>query len=384
MPIETGRRGSEFSLEPSALEDNVIHEIKRRASSPDLRLVHNAPFTMFLSPAELVDLAELGSGYGGIVYKSIHLPTGRIMAKKVVNSRISSAKVRKSLAAELATLQRCSSPYIVRYYGAYVSQMQVCIALEYMDLGSLEGILKCKGPIPESMLSFVSSAVLKGLIYLHREHNVIHRDLKPSNILANSRGEFKLCDFGESIQLVNSMAKSMVGTSGYMAPERVNGLTYSIKSDVWSLGILLIELATGCFPYNIPSEARQKMNPEMEVEETSFSVIELWDSISEDPSPTLSTDFFSDEFVDFVGSCLIKEPAKRPDPYLLLVRKELDCSAYMCVLGSSICDADEETAGGCRLAGRFKVSPKGPCLWEGRQGGRLVIESKWRGRHIGM
>ena len=92
-------------------------------------------------------------------------------------------------------------------------------------------------------------------MYLHEELQVMHRDIKPSNMLVNSNGEVKLCDFGVSAQLINSIANSFVGTRSYMAPERLMGNPqYKIKSDVWSLGISLLELALGIFPIPYPSD----------------------------------------------------------------------------------------------------------------------------------
>lgn len=73
-------------------------------------------------------------------------------------------------------------------------------------------------------------------------------DMKPSNILVKRNGEVKLCDFGVSGQLHDSMSNSFVGTRSYMAPERLIGSTYSSRSDVWSVGLTLIELCTGRYP----------------------------------------------------------------------------------------------------------------------------------------
>merc|ERR1712061_112739 len=77
----------------------------------------------------------------------------------------------------------------------------------------------------------------------------MHRDIKPSNILVNSKGQVKLWDFGVSAYLIDSIARSFVGTRSYMGPERLTGEPeYTIKSDIWSLGITLIELAIGIYP----------------------------------------------------------------------------------------------------------------------------------------
>ena len=121
-----------------------------------------------------------------------------------------------------------------------------------MDRGSLDGVLKRapNGKIPEKVLAAITFQCLWGLAYLKHEHR-LHRDIKPQNVLLNKRGSVKLTDFGISKELENSIGKAMtiVGTFKYMSPERILGRDYSYGGDIWSLGLMIIECATGKYPF---------------------------------------------------------------------------------------------------------------------------------------
>uniref|UniRef100_UPI00398F6EB4 dual specificity mitogen-activated protein kinase kinase 5 isoform X8 n=1 Tax=Pristiophorus japonicus TaxID=55135 RepID=UPI00398F6EB4 len=185
----------------------------------------------------------LGHGNGGTVYKAYHVPSGKILAVKVIPLDIT-LELQKQIMSELEILYKCDSSYIIGFYGAFFVENRISLCTEFMDGGSLDVYRK----IPEHVLGRISVAVVKGLTYLW-SLKILHRDVKPSNMLVNTRGQVKLCDFGVSTQLVNSIAKTYVGTNAYMAPERIAGEQYGIHSDVWSFGISFMELALGRFPY---------------------------------------------------------------------------------------------------------------------------------------
>merc|ERR1712194_831092 len=104
--------------------------------------------------------------------------------------------------------------------------MGVSMVLEFMDGGSLADVITKQGPQTEGnerKLALIAMQMLNGLNYLHRQHHQVHRDLKPANVLINSRGQVKIADFGISSQLdsTNGMCSTFVGTTCYMAPERL-------------------------------------------------------------------------------------------------------------------------------------------------------------------
>eukprot|EP01135_Chromosphaera_perkinsii_P010810 Nk52_evm5s2241 gene=Nk52_evmTU5s2241 len=250
---------------------------------------------------------DLGSGAGGMVKKVKHKATGLIMAQKRIHIEFNPS-VRRQIMRELKILKECRCPYIVGFYGSYFSGSCISICMEHMNIGSLNGVYKKVGKIPEHILGRVTIAVLRGLIYLREQHKIIHRDVKPSNMLLDSSGVIKICDFGVSGELYESMANSFVGTRSYMAPERLQGSNYSVRSDVWSLGIALIEMATGRYP--IPPDGTGKQ---------TMAIFELLEYIvNEDPPKLPQNECFGVEFENFVEQCLIKNGEARPVPLKLL------------------------------------------------------------------
>lgn len=184
--------------------------------------------------------------------------TGIVMAMKEIRLELDEAKFA-AIIMELDVLHRCVSPFIIDFYGAFFQEGAVYICMEYMDGGSVD---KLYGDgVPEDVLRKITLCTVMGLKALKDDHNIIHRDVKPTNILVNSRGQVKICDFGVSGNLVASIAKTNIGCQSYMAPERIasggiaqaganpGGGTYSVQSDIWSLGLSIIECAMGRYPY---------------------------------------------------------------------------------------------------------------------------------------
>lgn len=194
----------------------------------------------------------------------------------------------------------------------------------------------------------IAFAVLSALHYLYTELKVIHRDVKPSNILINRKGDVKMCDFGISGYLVNSVAKTIdAGCKPYMAPERIDpqsGGQYDIRSDVWSFGISMIEMATGNFPYDTwktPFEQLKQVRDTLSIRvERSLNSFLLFQVVTDAP-PTLRNNssgaVFTESFMDFIDSCLQKNCKDRSNyeqllnsPFILEhISKNTDIASYI-------------------------------------------------------
>ncbi|KAK0284606.1 MAP kinase kinase Wis1 [Friedmanniomyces endolithicus] len=236
--------------------------------------------------------------------------TGLVMAMKEMRLELDEAKFQ-SIIMELDILHRCISPHIVDFYGAFFQEGCVFICMEFMDGGSLDKIYG--DGVPENVLRKVTFGTVLGLKSLKEEHNIIHRDVKPTNVLVNTRGQVKLCDFGVSGNLVASIAKTNIGCQSYMAPERISGGgmasagagggTYSVQSDIWSLGLTIIECGMGRYPY--PPD-------------TYDNIFSQLSAIVDGVPPDLPADQFSEAARDFAAGCLNKIPNLRPTYPMLL------------------------------------------------------------------
>lgn len=250
----------------------------------------------------LEEIARLGEGAGGAVHKVRDTRTGKIMARKTITTR---EAPMKQLLREVSIISSTKHVNIIQFYGAYMSpsSSEVKILMDLCEGGSLESVgkrIKERGAIVgENIAGRIAEGVLQGLAYLHTR-KTIHRDIKPSNILLSREGVVKLCDFGVSGELVDSLAGTFTGTSFYMAPERICGHEYTIRSDVWSTGISLLELVQNRFPF--PND---------------LPPIELMMYITTGEPPRLEDEpgvHWSDDMKGFIKQTLIVDALTRPTP----------------------------------------------------------------------
>ncbi|KAK4280655.1 hypothetical protein QN277_012251 [Acacia crassicarpa] len=254
------------------------------------------------APNDLETLQVLGHGNGGTVYKVRHKHTSVVYALKVVHSD-SDPMIRRQVRREMDILRRTDSPYVVRCHGFFEKPSgDVAIVMEYMDVGTLDTLLKKNGTFSEAQLAVVARQVLNGLSYLHA-HKIVHRDIKPSNLLVNQKMEVKIGDFGVSKMMCRTLdaCNSYVGTCAYMSPERFDPDTYGgnyngYSGDIWSLGLTLFELYVGHFPF-LPAGQRPNWA-------TLMCAICFGD-------PPRLPGQASVEFRSFIDCCLKKESSER-------------------------------------------------------------------------
>jgi len=192
---------------------------------------------------------KIGEGAAGEVFMAYQAVTSRRCAIKKMTLANQNLKL---LLTEIAIMKDSHHGNIVDYIDSYIVEEKLWVVMEFMDGGCLTQILEQfdQMQMQERHIARVCLETLKGLIYIHSLHR-IHRDIKSDNILMSLTGEVKLADFGYAAQLTKQKQKrnTIVGTPYWMAPELIRGQSYDTKVDIWSLGIMAMEMAEGEPPY---------------------------------------------------------------------------------------------------------------------------------------
>lgn len=259
---------------------------------------------------------SLGSGSCGEVSLVRRCRDGRCFALKEVPIGYLGAAEQRRVLEELRLHKAFDCPCVVRYFTSWMQDDTACLLLEYVENGSLAAeVQRCRREerqISDACIIDWASQILLGLLYLHRKE-VVHRDLKTENLLGPSLdGCVKIADFGISKRLGGAaLARSLVGTLEVMAPERVQALhegvgaspsEYGPESDLWSLGVVLYELAVLRAPF---SEDR----PDLSAQERQQRLIDRIRHEKPTPLP------FSRAAVlhkVVIGGLLQKQPSQRP------------------------------------------------------------------------
>ncbi|XP_067842866.1 mitogen-activated protein kinase kinase kinase 19 [Heptranchias perlo] len=253
----------------------------------------------------------LGKGAYGTVYCGL-TSQGQLIAVKQValdaTNQIAAEKEYQKLEEEIELLKNLKHVNIVSFLGTNLEANIVSIFMEFVPGGSIAGVIGRFGPLPEPVFCTYTKQVLKGVDYLH-DNRVIHRDIKGNNVMLMPNGVIKLIDFGcaKRMTCVNmsdthsEMLKSMHGTPYWMAPEVINETGHGKKSDIWSIGCTVFEMASGKPPL-----------AHMDKMAAMFYI-----GAHRGLMPTLPEQF-SENARDFVQICLTSDQHERPSAKQLL------------------------------------------------------------------
>lgn len=199
---------------------------------------------------------QIGVGGMGEVWLGRHKLIGREVAIKSLHKQlVQKESIRLRFKNEAATLARLQHPNVVALLDYHEDDEGVYLIMEYVEGMPLDEYIEQKsGPIPEPLLSQLFVQILAGVQYAHSK-KIVHRDIKPSNFLITKDNNLKILDFGIAKLLDQSDHKltktgTAMGTVLYMSPEQVKGETVDHRSDIYSLGVTLFQMATGQCPYD--------------------------------------------------------------------------------------------------------------------------------------
>ena len=242
-------------------------------------------------------LKQLGQGSYGTVYKVRRQSDNQNYALKVVDLSQLNQHQREDSVNEIRIMASVVSPFIVGFHEATIQDKRLFLVTEYAKLGDLSKAINRRKlkhrPFKEETIWRFLLQTLEGLRVLH-ERGIVHRDLKSANILLSAPDLFKIGDLGISTVLQQrKLAKTQIGTPMYLAPEIWKKKPYNTKCDIWSLGVLLYEMATFSYPYN----ARNARDLSVKVCSTKAPHI---------PSS------YSRELSNVIQTMLVHNPAQRP------------------------------------------------------------------------
>ena len=248
--------------------------------------------------SHLENFIKIGEGSTGIVCIATDRENGGQMAVKRMDLR--KQQRRELLFNEVVIMRDYHHPNIVEMYDSFLVEDELWVVMEYLEGGALTDIVT-NVRMTEEQIATVSMMCLKALAYLHSQ-GVIHRDIKSDSILLSADGNVKLSDFGFCAQVSTDLPKrkSLVGTPYWMSPEVISRLPYGPEVDIWSLGIMIIEMVDGEPPFfnEPPLQAMRR--------------------IRDMPPPKLKNPKVSPQLQGFLYKMLVRDPNQRTSAVELL------------------------------------------------------------------
>jgi serine/threonine protein kinase/Cdc6-like AAA superfamily ATPase len=203
-------------------------------------------------------LKTVGTGGMGVVYEAYDEHTGRRVAIKMVDDEIANAEIRARFEREAMIMAELNHPNIVRLYD-WGKGEHVYIVMEFLDGPTLGEIIKTQGGLTMDLALTIFEPIVEAIQYVHQQ-GFVRNDIKPNNIKLTSTGRICIIDFGTTRpkkadrQLLSNFVSttgSIVGTPVFMAPEQFLGSKADERSDIYSLGIVLYNMLTGKWPFDL-------------------------------------------------------------------------------------------------------------------------------------
>ncbi|MCX7874595.1 MAG: protein kinase [Melioribacteraceae bacterium] len=209
----------------------------------------------YISHYKILEL--IGSGGMGKVYKALDTQTSKIVAIKILNPEILKAQEnKKRLAGEGILLSSLQNKNIIKIFEYGETEKCSFISMEYLSGGTLQEYIEKNYPITNKKIIEIALQICNGLKEIHNQ-KIIHRDLKSSNVMFDDKNEIRIMDFGLSKSpLVTTMTTlgTVIGTLGYVAPEQITNFNVDKRTDIFSFGVILYQLATGKLPFTGENE----------------------------------------------------------------------------------------------------------------------------------
>jgi serine/threonine protein kinase len=204
----------------------------------------------FLIKDYVVSRKRIGKGSFSTIYKAFNTQDNNEYAIKEV--LIDKKSIKSNVKREFLVLKKLDHPNIVKLYDLIIdtNYNNIYFVFDYFKNGDLANFLGNK-PLKEKFCRKYSKQLANGLKYL-TDNNILHRDLKPQNILLTDDFNIKIADFGFARKVEKDMLlNTLCGSPMYMAPEIINKQDYSIKSDLWSVGIIIYQMIFGKVPFEV-------------------------------------------------------------------------------------------------------------------------------------
>ena len=205
---------------------------------------------LFAGRFELIE--ELGAGGMGVVYRAFDKKVGEEVALKLLHPEIArDERTVERFRNEIKLARRITHKNVCRMHELHEEGTTLFITMEYVSGQDLKELIKECGALPTGKAVSVAKQIAEGLAEAH-DLGVVHRDLKPQNIMVDTDGNAKIMDFGiaRSLRAVGmTAAGSLIETPDYMSPEQVEGKEADQRSDIYALGVILFEMATGRVPF---------------------------------------------------------------------------------------------------------------------------------------